>query len=51
MSETHMEPCNCEDFEPVDTDDTLCHECACGHIDEEHGKGMFRRCRFNTSEE
>lgn len=49
MSES--ESCGCSDFEPIDPDDILCSECACGHIEEEHGKGFFRRCKFNTDED
>lgn len=38
--------CGCLDYEPVDPDDSLCFECACGHVQEEHLRGFFRRCKF-----
>lgn len=43
---TEAVPCPCEDFEPVDPDDSLCSECTCGHVVEEHGRGIFRQCQI-----
>lgn len=43
------EPCDCEDAEPEDPDDSLCDVCVCGHlIHGEHKGGFFKRCIFNT---
>jgi hypothetical protein len=43
--------CTCEDYEREDPDDTLCFVCVCGHLQEEHGTGFFRRCKFTPEPE
>ena len=35
----------CHDYQPED-DDPLCCVCSCGHVEEEHKRGMFRACLF-----
>ncbi len=45
------EHCGCADFEAEDPDDTLSFICVCGHVEDEHGDGFFRRCKFAGPEE
>jgi len=43
--------CHCIDFERDDIEDSLCYVCVCGHVEEEHSKGFFRRCIFNRDKD
>lgn len=50
MSVVAIEACDCMDFDPTDPDDSLCIECVCGHVDEEHEPGpVFRPCAIGQT--
>ncbi len=51
MSAPTDQSCHCLDFEAEDPEDTLSFVCVCGHVEEEHGNGFFRRCEFNTDKD